>query len=187
MPARTYTLTYDVVTPESAELGDFADHGYGSSADDGTSLRHNIPDPGDAWTAYVNAAHDAATDRIEPDEYDLDEAEDRLTARDIPEGTVCPACDCVVSHARSCPRRTAPVPTDDEIKSAAAVAMTVRLLRAHYGATEPSSHPWTPGTWYRQPDGSIDYATGAVTRTNVHLKGFSEEEERAIYAAVVRR
>lgn len=145
---RTYTLTYTEVTPESAELGDFSDHGFGLSSSDGTSLRHGVPDPGPAWEAYMREARAAATDAIEPDP---DEVADDFAG--------------------------------DE--SACAVAMMVRLLTWHYSAREPS--PWSAGCWYTEPDGSTDFATGAVTRVSVHLDGWTDEEQCAIYAAVTGR
>lgn len=149
---RTYTLTYDTVTPESAEEGDYSDSGFG----DGWSLCSTSmsvvdaagPHGSPAWRAAHDAARAAATDTVEPDGYDLAE--------------------------------------HDGDESAAAVALVAGLLRRHYGATEPSSAPWTPGTWYTTPDGATEYRTGAVTRVSVHLDGWTEAEERAVYAAVTR-
>jgi hypothetical protein len=150
---RTYTLTYDCVTPESAEDGDFSDHGFGDGASlNSTSVRHldaNYPHGSPEWREQYDAARAAATDTIEPDEYDIEEHGD---------------------------------------ESAAAVALVATLIRRHYGATEASSYPdWCPGTWYTAPDGSTDYRTGEVTRVSVHLDGWTEAEQRAIYAAVTGR
>lgn len=145
---RTYTLTYDVVTPESAEEGDFSDTGFGRSPADRTSVREGAcidPDP-EVRRAALKEASDAATDTIEPDEDQIEE------------------------HGG---------------ESAAAVALMVGRLTRRYGATEPSCSPtWAPGTWYTEPDGSTDFATGAVTRVSVHLDGWTDDEQRAIYAGV---
>ena len=54
---------------------------------------------------------------------------------------------------------------------------------------EPSTSPTcSPGrTWYTDADACIDYASGDETRQSYHLSGFSEKEERAIYAAITSR
>jgi hypothetical protein len=153
MFARTYTLTYDTVTPESAEDGDYTDSGFGDGSSLNTTSMETIdaagPHGAPAWHAALDAARAAATEPIEPDGYDLAE--------------------------------------HDGDESAAAVALMVGLLRRHYGATEPSSCPWSPGTWYTTPDGATDYRTGEVTRVSVHLDGWTDAEERAIYDAVTAR
>lgn len=159
---RTYTLTYDCVTPESAEDGGTSDHGFG----DGASLTSvSLADmeaergdmPRDEWLKLLKEASDANTDTIEP--LDAAELERHRFKDEAPESA----------------------------QSRYAVATMAALIRDHYGATEPSSVPYSPGTWYTTPDGSTDYRTGEVTRVSVHLDGWTDDEQRAIYAAVTRR
>jgi hypothetical protein len=154
---RTYTLTYDCVTPESAEDGDFSDCGFGRSPSDGTSTREGACIDGNhaVRMAALAAASDAATEEITADEDEKDEHMDL---------------------------------EDSAAESRVCVDKIVALIRRHYGATEPSCCPeWCPGTWYTTPDGSTDYRTGEVTRVSVHLDGWTEAEECAIYAAVTGR
>ena len=74
---RTYTLTYDCVTHESREDGDYSDTGFGDGHSLNTTSMSTIDAAGphwsDAWCASHDAARNAATDTIEPDEYDLDD------------------------------------------------------------------------------------------------------------------
>jgi hypothetical protein len=169
---RTYTLTYDCVTPESAEEGDFSDCGFGRSPRDGTSTREGacIDDDHDVRMAALAAANDAATDTIESDEYDLQEACDTLKE----------------AHPYGIPSFETWRTDRPEVESHAAVSILLGIMR-DLGATEPSASDAGAGVWYTTPDGSTDYATGEVTRVSVHLDGWSEEEERAIYAAVTGR
>ena len=54
------------------------------------------------------------------------------------------------------------------------------------GATEPSSMPYHPGTWYTS-EGDMDYRSGETTSKSYHLYGFTETEEREIYKLVTKR
>jgi len=67
------------------------------------------------------------------------------------------------------------------------VAWLIRMLRNN-GHSNPSAAPWSPGCWYSQEHYVIDYATGEQRSESVHLHGeWTDDEQRAIYAAVVRR
>jgi hypothetical protein len=162
---RSYVTTYDRVTPESAEVGDFSDHGFGDPSTLGsTSIPGHVdtfPHGSDAWREEMEQAHAAATATVEPDEYDLDEAADMLdTDDDTPE-----------ARAR--------------VESYAAVRLMVQVLRDD-GATEPNSSDASADGYY-QIDGAVDYATGEETRLAYHLEGWSDAELAAIYAAITGR
>jgi hypothetical protein len=159
---RTYTLTYDKVTPESAEHGDYSDHGFGDGSSLNTTSMETIDAAGPhgslAWKCAYADARAEATEAIEPDEYDLADAVCNLDCDDA----------------------------DPRVESHAAVSILLGIMR-DLGATEPSASDAGAGVWYTTPDGSTDYRTGEETRVSVHLDGWSEEEERAIYAAVTGR
>jgi hypothetical protein len=117
--SRRIKITFDIVTPESAEQGDTAENG---------------------WI-------DEEGIEIAPDEYEIDEAE------------------------------------GDE--RAAVVRLAVKEIGR---SVEPSNWPrWHSGTWYTETEGDTDYSTGAVERRSFHLEGFSDDEERAIYAELCGR
>jgi hypothetical protein len=105
-------VSYDIVTPESAEEGDVAERGW--IDDEGASM--------------------------EPDEYDIE------VGRTV-------------------------------------VDKAIKFL-CYDGATEPSSDPFSSGTWYTT-EGDQDYRTGATEYRAYHLKDFTREEERAVYNGVV--
>ncbi len=105
-------ITYDIVTEESAAVGDFAETGWVNKA--GVSMK--------------------------PDKYDKEEG---LTVVD----------------------------------------MAVKFLKDE-GAMEPSSTSFHPRVWYSWPDAQQNYSTGDYTTQAYHLKGFTEEEERAVFNAV---
>lgn len=67
------------------------------------------------------------------------------------------------------------------------IAEAVKYLRKNY-ATEASDYPYSPrGTWYTAPNYNHDYRTGATESRSYHLVGFTDEEERAIYEAVMAK
>lgn len=62
------------------------------------------------------------------------------------------------------------------------VNLAVTTIRREYDCTEPSCSHWFPGTWYST---SYTFQNGYRQReVSAHLSGFSEIEERAIYALV---
>lgn len=71
MARRTYHVTYDIVTPESAEDGDYAESGWVDAHDD----QCQAPD-GCVGQAYIDWCATQDLDHtIEPDEYDIEEHE----------------------------------------------------------------------------------------------------------------
>ena len=114
---RRIKTTYSVVTPESAEIGDYADSG---------------------WENEEGVCAD-------PDELDVEEHGSVLAA----------VVDCAV--------------------------------KAIGNGVEASDYPTCcPGhTWYTEIDGETDYSDGSNKTLSFHLDGFSEDEELAIYAALV--
>lgn len=48
------------------------------------------------------------------------------------------------------------------------------------GVNEPSSSRFHPDIWYTAY-GEADYRTGATENRSYHLKGFTEQEQRAVY------
>jgi hypothetical protein len=54
------------------------------------------------------------------------------------------------------------------------------------GAYEPSSMPFSVGTWYNT-EAREDYRTGDNTTESYHLKGFSPDDEKQIYKLVIGR
>lgn len=113
---RRIRISYDVVMPESAEDGDFAETGW----------------------------ENEEGEIVDPDDSDVDEAGSEL---------------------------------------AAVVECAVRIVG---NGVEPSDSPrcCAGHTWYTDCDGDVDYEDGSETRHSYHLDGFSEDEERAIYAAL---
>jgi hypothetical protein len=116
---RRIRITYQTVTEESAENGDYADSGW------------------------------------------IDE-----------EGVCTDPDDCDVEFA------------DSEIDAVVACALSVIG-----SGCEASDYPrCCPGhTWYTECDGDTDYSDGSVTTKSFHLDGYTEEEERAIYARITGR
>lgn len=119
---RRIKTTYSIVTPESAEIGDYADCG---------------------WEDEEGVCAD-------PDELDVEE------------------------HGS---------------ESAAAIALAVDYLCTHGNGLEASDYPTCcPGhTWYTETDGEKDsygFADGSEKTLSFHLEGFTEDEERAIYAEI---
>lgn len=162
-PPRTYTICYTQITPESAECADFSDRGFGDPDTLGsTSLLHidaNFPHRSPEWRAQYDAARKEATEAIEPDEHDIKDAADDLE------------CD----------------EDDPRVESYAAVREVVKLITRHYGAREPSSSDYTPDVWYSTGHHVTDYTTGTETELTIHLDGWTDDEQRAIYAAVTGR
>lgn len=113
---RRIRISYDVVTAESAECGDFSETG---------------------WEDEEGVC-------IDPDDSDVEEHGNEL---------------------------------------AAVVALAVETIG---NGVEASDYPrCCPGhTWYTEIDGEEDYSDGSVKRRSFHLDGFSEEEEKSIYAAL---
>ena len=111
--------TYETVTPESAEHGDFEDCGFEDES--GVVIREN-----------------------DGDTTDQDGAERRLTV----------------------------------------VELAVNFLRDK-GVTEPSCSPtWSRGTWYSTEPQIEDYSTAEEKSYSYHPKGFTADQERAIYSAL---
>lgn len=107
-------ISYDIITPESAEEGDFAETGW--IDEDGVE--------------------------IELDEYDEEEGTD--------------------------------------------LADKAAEFLLEEGADEPSSVPWSRGTWYTAHEYREDFATGEVENRSYHLYGFADAEEKEIYRLVKR-
>ena len=55
------------------------------------------------------------------------------------------------------------------------------------GGVNPSSTAFHIGVWYSTEFSVTDYGTGEEEERSFHLKGFSPEEEAAIYKEVTRR
>lgn len=72
---------------------------------------------------------------------------------------------------------------DEAADGVTAVDKAVEMLRDN-GATEASSSSFHTGIWYTNNDHDTDYITGAVESRSYHLKGFTPEEERAVYAGM---
>lgn len=70
---------------------------------------------------------------------------------------------------------------DDQDETA--VSLAVSFLRDK-GVTEPSSSPWSRGTWYSTESQVEDWQTAEEKSYSYHLKGFTEDQERAIYSAL---
>ena len=104
---RTYSITFDVVTPESAEHGDFAETGY------------------------------IVKDR--------------------------------------------PIVIDEDCD---AITAAVKLIQDNCGHVEASCSTIDRYTSWIQSDGGMDYSTGAETRHNVHLEGYSDAEMVAVAAGL---
>lgn len=69
MGKRTYHVTYDIVTPEAAEDGDYAESGW----IDASGWHYQAPD-GCIGQAYIDWCKTQDLDHtIEPDEYDIEE------------------------------------------------------------------------------------------------------------------
>lgn len=65
------------------------------------------------------------------------------------------------------------------------VDLAVKYLK-ECGAYEPSSMPFSVGTWY-STEASEDYRTGNNTIESYHLKGFSPDQQKQIYKLIVGR
>jgi hypothetical protein len=73
------------------------------------------------------------------------------------------------------------VPEDED---ETVVSMAVSFL-TDKGVMEPSCWPtWGIGTWYSTEPQIEDYSTAEEISYSFHLKGFTEDQERAIYAAL---
>ena len=83
--------------------------------------------------------------------------------------------------------RNVPIVLDeyDREEGVTYVDRAAELLRDE-GAIEPSSFPFSPGTWYTT-EWDSDWSTGDEEQNSFHLNGFTEEEEREIYDRVVNR
>jgi hypothetical protein len=74
---------------------------------------------------------------------------------------------------------------DTEWYKASVVEAAVKLLNDEY-VTEPSSYPeWSPGTWY-SGSRTYDNYSGEMEDVSVHLRGFTEDEEREIYRRITK-
>lgn len=67
------------------------------------------------------------------------------------------------------------------------IVTEVAKYLSNEGATEPSSAPYTKGTWYTARD--KDNSTGESIETNYHLQegALTEDEEREVYRLVTGR
>jgi hypothetical protein len=65
------------------------------------------------------------------------------------------------------------------------VDLAVKMLKD--GAAYPSSTHFHTGIWYSADCGTLDYRTGEDEERSYHLKGFSPEEERAIFLHMTRK
>lgn len=68
---------------------------------------------------------------------------------------------------------------DEDTESVAETAMKFLLDK---GATEPSSSHFHPEIWYTSYEVSENYRTGEVESRSYHLKDFTSEEEREVFA-----
>lgn len=73
-------------------------------------------------------------------------------------------------------------PDEDET----AVDVAVKILKDG-GVFEASSSSFHSGIWYSTESQVTDYSTGEQEEKTYHLKGFAEEEERAVYDAVMKK
>ena len=51
---------------------------------------------------------------------------------------------------------------------------------------EPSSYPFSRGTWYTEYTAEEDFGTGEIENRSYHLEGFTEAQEKAIYNKLTR-
>lgn len=65
-----------------------------------------------------------------------------------------------------------------------AVERAIRFL-LYEDVAEPSSHPFSPGTWYAT--NAVDDGGGWFRERHFHLKGFTDEEQARVYAGVIKR
>ena len=66
------------------------------------------------------------------------------------------------------------------------VGLAVRVLSGRLYVTETSNYPWSPGSWYGACPGD-DHGFGmggAHEELAAHLSGFTDAEEREIFAGV---
>lgn len=63
------------------------------------------------------------------------------------------------------------------------VALAVKFLQGHYASSASASF-FHPGVWY-ETEPSTDYHTGEISRNSFHLAGFTDEEERQVYQAII--
>ena len=152
---RTYCVTYEIITPESAENGDVSERGF---CDLGSHSRQ-IPLPPDlcgdavkAWSAQFD--------------FDVE-----VTPEDWPDWDPPPPTSSVqwmypeVHESYACAR-----------------AMAKILLDA--GATETSGSRHSTGDWYTATDADQDWRDGSTTSYSYHLDGWTPDEERLIAALV---
>lgn len=66
------------------------------------------------------------------------------------------------------------------------VGEAVDILRTKVYATEPSCSQWASNVWYSAEPYQHPYS-GNREEVTAHLNGFTDEESRAIYAAITAR
>jgi hypothetical protein len=66
------------------------------------------------------------------------------------------------------------------------VKATIEELRDR-GVSEPSSSSFHPGVWYTAYNYDQDYSTGATENRSYHLRGYTEDEERAVFNGLFGR
>ena len=83
---------------------------------------------------------------------------------------------------------TVPIALDeyDRDEGLTEVDLVVKVLK-NEGAAYPSSTAFHRGIWYTTESQVIDYGTAEEEERSFHLKGFSEDEERDIYNAMMRK
>lgn len=76
----------------------------------------------------------------------------------------------------------------DEHDDVSIAESAVRFILDEGGSVDPSSYPqWCKGVWYTETTGVQDTRTGTVSYLSFHLDGFTETDERAVYAAISKR
>lgn len=71
----------------------------------------------------------------------------------------------------------------EEMEEGTLVRSTVRFLK-NVGAVEPSSMPWTEGTWYSTSD--TEWENGMYVVRSFFLQEYTDEEQREIYNQLMR-
>lgn len=143
----TYSITYQIVTPESAEQGELSGAGWvrpsdGAQIPQGEETYGFTSEQWDAWLLeWVGPPPE-----IEPFETD-----------DVPGWAVEHACR---------------VPMIGDFL----MALRCLRLISEGGYTEPSYHPFDGKSkaWFQQADGDTDYTTGAETRKSLHFDGLTD-------------
>lgn len=75
---------------------------------------------------------------------------------------------------------------DDDPYKETVASKAIAFLKDE-GACYASSSDFYPGVWYTTEYQTLDYHTGEEEEKSYHLKGFTEEEEQAIYQGVTSR